>query len=145
MLFKSLKLSNYKQFKHETEIDFGDFNIIYGLKASGKTTLLDAFSWILYGESMYKKNKLLNIEKAESMNKGDIQSISGSLEIYHNKNVYKIKRTQDYLCFSNQIIKPDISNLKIKYFTEHGEFKDMESNNLQSYINQILRRWYYEY
>ncbi|HCB4303611.1 TPA: AAA family ATPase, partial [Listeria monocytogenes] len=41
-----LQLENFKGVK-ELEIDFQDNTSIYGANASGKTTILDAFTWLL--------------------------------------------------------------------------------------------------
>ena len=42
-----LLIENFKGVKH-LEIDFGDITNIYGRNASGKTTIFDAFSWLMF-------------------------------------------------------------------------------------------------
>ena len=42
-----LLIENFKGIKH-LEIDFGDVTNIYGRNASGKTTISDAFSWLMF-------------------------------------------------------------------------------------------------
>ncbi|HEM0758247.1 TPA: AAA family ATPase [Listeria monocytogenes] len=60
-----LQLENFKGIK-ELEIDFQDNISIYGANASGKTTILDAFTWLLFDkDSTNKKDfaiKTLDIE-----------------------------------------------------------------------------------
>jgi len=61
MIIKSLELHNFRQFmddedKHGQKIVFSidpekKATILIAKNATGKTTLLQAFSWILYGEA----------------------------------------------------------------------------------------------
>ncbi len=47
---KSLHIENFKGCR-EMDISFGDATKIYGQNASGKTTLVDAFMWLLFGKN----------------------------------------------------------------------------------------------
>lgn len=49
-----LQLENFKGIK-ELEIDFQDNTSIYGANASGKTTILDAFTWLLFDKDCTNK------------------------------------------------------------------------------------------
>ncbi|EAH0703566.1 DUF2813 domain-containing protein, partial [Listeria monocytogenes] len=49
-----LQLENFKGIK-ELEIDFQDNISIYGANASGKTTILDAFTWLLFDKDSTNK------------------------------------------------------------------------------------------
>lgn len=49
-----LQLENFKGVK-ELEIDFQDNTSIYGANASGKTTILDAFTWLLFDKDSTNK------------------------------------------------------------------------------------------
>ncbi|HFL0606091.1 TPA: AAA family ATPase [Listeria monocytogenes] len=49
-----LQLENFKGIK-ELEIDFQDNTAIYGANASGKTTILDAFTWLLFDKDSTNK------------------------------------------------------------------------------------------
>ena len=46
---KELSLNNFKAAKSEI-INFADKTIISGENATGKTTIVDAFQWLLYDE-----------------------------------------------------------------------------------------------
>ena len=55
MKLRSLSLGNFRQFYGEQEITFSDdekqnVTIVHGENGSGKTALLNAFKWCLYGE-----------------------------------------------------------------------------------------------
>lgn len=55
VVLKSLELSNFKGVRHyKLETGCGDVSI-YGTNEAGKTTLVDAFSWVLYGKNSENK------------------------------------------------------------------------------------------
>ena len=54
MQIESIKISNFRQFFHETKIKFSvsslkNVTVIHGANGSGKTSLLNAFKWCFYG------------------------------------------------------------------------------------------------
>lgn len=49
---KSLKLTHFKGIK-DLEIEFTDNTFIKGANGSGKTTIFDAFTWLLFGKNSY--------------------------------------------------------------------------------------------
>ena len=49
---KSLKLTHFKGIK-DLEIEFTDNTFIQGANGSGKTTIFDAFTWLLFGKNSY--------------------------------------------------------------------------------------------
>lgn len=53
---KSLHLENFKGVK-KLNIDFGDRTKIFGMNASGKTTIFDAFTWILFNKNSAGEEK----------------------------------------------------------------------------------------
>ncbi len=57
---KKLSLKNFKGVK-ELEINFGDVTEIRGANATGKTTIFDAFNWLLFGKDS-KDRKDFNIK-----------------------------------------------------------------------------------
>lgn len=77
MLIKSIELNNFRQFRGTSRIDFStdkshSVSIILGQNTSGKTTLVRAFAWCLYGgtaeELGFKKSSsLLNEDEAVSL------------------------------------------------------------------------------
>jgi DNA sulfur modification protein DndD len=57
MILDKIKIKNFRQYR-DVEIDFAkehnnNFTIIQGDNGTGKTTLLNAFSWCLYGEEIH--------------------------------------------------------------------------------------------
>lgn len=74
MIIKSIKLENYRPYKGSEEITFasGDKNItiIEGQNDSGKTSLLNALTWCLYGKEAYRTKG-----KEEKWNKSALNDI----------------------------------------------------------------------
>ena len=63
---KKLKLKNFRQFYREQTIEFSkssnrNVTVIHGENGSGKTALLNAFSWCFYGKiDLPNPNNLIN-------------------------------------------------------------------------------------
>ncbi len=54
MIIKTLRLVNFRQFVGETVINFSTrsskkVTLVIGENATGKSTLLESFSWVFYG------------------------------------------------------------------------------------------------
>lgn len=78
MIIKSLTMKNYRPYRQPPKINFayGDKNltIIEGDNDLGKTTLLSAVSWCLYGDDeRYKKHSkpMCNLEASKELKKGE--------------------------------------------------------------------------
>ncbi len=153
MKLKQIQIKNFKGIKN-LSIDFGEKTKILGANATGKTTIFDAYSWLLWDkDSLNKKDfniKPLDVEGntahgLESTVRGVLE-IEGK-EIYLSKTykeVWTKKRgqlqetftghTTDY--FINEVpVKKSEYNNKISEFIEEKEF-NLLSNPL--YFNQIL-------
>lgn len=88
MLLKSIKLSNFRQFKDST-ISFADgsdgrnVTLIFGDNGSGKTTLANAFIWCLYGKNDFKKKELCNTDIKYSASVNAKIEVKVILELEH--------------------------------------------------------------
>ena len=73
MLIKSITLNDFRQFKGNQKLEFStdadkNVTVLLGDNTFGKTTILQAFNWCLYGVADFPKDSnpdfLLNLEVA---------------------------------------------------------------------------------
>lgn len=100
MKFKSLKIKNFKQFIDE-EINFStdtekNITLISGANATGKTTIIEAMKWCLFGKCNNLSKNILNKKIQDNLNNGEKITIEVNLVLLLNEIEYSIKRTQTY-------------------------------------------------
>lgn len=150
---KTLKLENFKGIK-ELTIDFKDTTNIYGDNAVGKTTIFDAYSWLLWDkDSLNRKDFAIKpydkdgeeVHNLESVVEGDFSFGDTDLtlkKIY--KEVWTKKRGSTQAEFTGHTTDYYINSVPVKKkeYTERIASVISEDNfNLLSnplYFNQIL-------
>jgi len=96
MIFEYIDLVNYRQYK-KSRIDFPEieegknFFIIKGGNGTGKTNLLNAITWCLYGKEYNVRDKdkalpLLNLSTFNEMEEGEQREVSVEIKIKRIKN-----------------------------------------------------------
>jgi len=131
MLLKSLKMIYFRQFMDE-ELDFSteserNVTIIMGENGAGKTTISQAFSWCLYGETDFDDKMMLNKIIASQMLPNEEQTVKVQLELIHSNIEYTITTEQTY--------KKDFSNkIKANNIIRNIAYKN---NGQQDYINPL--------
>lgn len=145
MIIRRIKLKNFRQFKGEHLIEFPyqenrNVVVICGPNTAGKTTLIQAFLWVLYGKTDFKtKDLLLNLEVADLMMPGDKEEVLVSLVLVDKGIEYTITRTQNYICRSNGNVVPEDGGGRISYRELNGNMKHVvKQNDINDYINRIL-------
>ncbi|MCG0276146.1 MAG: AAA family ATPase [Thermosediminibacteraceae bacterium] len=146
MIIRWIKLKNFRQFKGEHIIEFPfqenkNVVVICGLNTAGKTTLVQAFLWVLYGKADFKtKDLLLNLEVADSMMPGQREEMSVSLALVDKGIEYTITKTQYYICKSNGNIVPEDAISTLYYKEPNGNMKLISTKQhvIDDYINRIL-------
>lgn len=82
IILKKLELKNFKGIK-DLVINFGDVTSISGKNATGKTTVVDAFTWLLFGKDS-KDRTTFNIKTLDANGEelhGLEHSVTGELEV----------------------------------------------------------------
>lgn len=144
MIIERLTLDNFRQFKTKQEIEFSkneDSNItlILGDNTSGKTTVLQAFLWCLFGKSEFKtKEQLYNIENAAEMKNNDSNSIVVKLELTHQKKKYEITRKHNIRKINDIVNLDGRSILTIIEKQSNGETRKVSDIDTDLLINEIL-------
>lgn len=153
IILKELELKNFKGIK-DLSIKFKDKTKIKGANATGKTTIFDAYSWLLWDkDSLNRKDfNIKPIDEKGNSRQGIESTVSGVIEVDDKKlnlsktykEVWTKKRgqiketftgnTTDY--YINEVpVKKSEYNEKISEIIEEKEF-NLLSNPL--YFNQIL-------
>ncbi|MCC0744935.1 AAA family ATPase [Clostridioides sp. ZZV14-6044] len=93
ILLKSLDIENFKGIK-ELHIDFNNITNVFGENATGKTSIFDAFTWVMFDKDS-KNRSVFEIKPLDSSNKvirGLVTTVTAVLEV----NDKEIKLTKKY-------------------------------------------------
>ena len=149
MLIKKLELENFRQYIGNQIINFStdrdkNVTVLIGVNTSGKTTLVRAFEWVLYGTNEFDDKNLLNKNVAENMQVGETKAVKGALTIEHDSGTgepitYVIERKQIYTCTGTSV-RANVSEAKISYFQPDGQTKTILNTDFNTNIERILPR-----
>ncbi|MEH7514246.1 AAA family ATPase [Gottfriedia acidiceleris] len=99
MIIESITLNNFRQYYKIQKIDFSisptrNITVIHGENGSGKTALLNAFSWCLYGIlNLPNEEKIINEHALSSASLGEMVEASVTLKYNHNNKFYTLTRS----------------------------------------------------
>lgn len=144
MLIKQITLSNFRQYKEKQVVEFScdkekNVTVILGDNTSGKTTLIQAFNWCLYGLTSFKTRELINSESLQEMGLYSTNEVSVEVELQHEERLYVIGRTQT-------VTKSEINRaptfarpiLKVEYQEANGEMQEVPPVEAQNTVDKIL-------
>lgn len=146
MLIKSIQLTNFRQYKGIQKFEFStdpeqNVTVIIGQNTCGKTTLVRAFKWCLYGDAGFRDSNLLNAEEQSILMNGTIGAqakVSVTIELTKDSTDYIITRTEVYEKKSETRIYEVLSQFKIYYRGDHGALKSIQPSEQESEIYNIL-------
>ncbi|MGL4991753.1 MAG: AAA family ATPase [Sarcina sp.] len=143
MIIKKIIIKDFFRYYGEQTIEYTNKDgknvlVLIGENGRGKTTLLSAFSWALYGE--LKKplaiGGMLNDNKAKSLKCGEETEAFVSLEFIEDGITYIVRRSQRFirsqLGMVNTLGKPSSKFIRIKSNGIQEEIRNMDNfiNNL---------------
>ncbi|MGO4890399.1 AAA family ATPase [Anaerobacillus sp. MEB173] len=142
MLIESITLYNFRQYFEDQTIHFSksatrNVTVIHGENGSGKTALLNAFSWCFYGIiNLPNETNIIN-EHAISIAKPG-ETIEGWVEIVFidNGKTYYAKRKALAKKDSSERVTYLETNITVEYKDEAGLYKSV--NNPTVELNRIL-------
>src|SRR5512142_363557 len=81
-----LRISGFLSYRDRAELDFTSFDLacISGHNGAGKSSLLDAITWALFGEARGKSSEVINLNSSAA---------EVTLTFCHEDNTYRIQRT----------------------------------------------------
>ncbi|MCZ8538292.1 AAA family ATPase [Paenisporosarcina quisquiliarum] len=140
MLIQYIKLKNFRQYYQEQTIEFSrsanrNVTVIHGENGSGKTALLNAFSWCLYGLHNLPNEKDIINEHAIAI---AIEEVEGSVTINFidsgkEYTVTRKVRAKKSLHGEITYFEPEV---QVNYIEKGGLFKTV--NNPTVELNRIL-------
>ena len=92
-VISSINVTNFRQYKGTQILDFKNdkeknVSIILGKNGAGKSNLLNALTWCLYGTEIHKKNDLYDSEGMPIINTGVIKDLENNQTTYAEVIVY---------------------------------------------------------
>ena len=129
-----LKLSGFLSYRDPVELDFSSFDLacISGLNGAGKSSLLDALTWVLFGQARKRDDSLVN---AQVLGKGAAAEVVFTFQ-YENET-YRVQR---------RLPRGKPMSLEFSILQQAGkksqEWKPLTEHTLkdtQTRIEQILR------
>lgn len=155
MIIKRLEMFNFRQYVGLQTVDFSmhpekNVTVLIGINTSGKTTIVRAFEWCLYGKNGFEDPVLLNSEVRANMNVGDIQDTWVSVTFLHDNKEYTIKRLFRYVCSERKLAaassdfdvvlgrKPE-EKLTLEYLQPDGQTKTpIDRSNITESMDRVL-------
>lgn len=161
MIFEYIELTNYRQYK-KARIDFPEikegknFFIIKGGNGTGKTNLVNAVTWCLYGKEYNVRDKdkalpILNLATFDEMENGEQKQASVEIKIKRGKNEkITIRRFLSFKKEKNEYIpiknfkSSSIDGSTVILFIQKGKDQTPVSNP-EYIINSLLPETIEEY
>jgi exonuclease SbcC len=88
MIPRQLRISGFLSYRDPVELDFNSFELacISGHNGAGKSSLLDALTWVLFGEARGRGMDVINLNQ-------DVKAAEVSLIFEYEGNVFRVQRT----------------------------------------------------
>lgn len=142
MILEKLVIKNFRQYYGEQTIDFStdsklNVTVIHGENGTGKSTLLNALTWCLYGKIDLPNPERLLSEKAEAeMKDQEISEILVELTFKDGDVVYVARRSQRFQKINSAAQAVGIPELKLSAISKDGKFTGFVNPEVR--IDQLL-------
>lgn len=153
MIIQAIEMYNFRQYVGKQSIEFStdkekNVTVLIGLNTSGKTTIIRAFEWCLYGKNGFEDPVLLNSDVRSNMHVGDTQTTYVAVTFIHDDMQYILKRSYTYVCSDRRADGADVivtlnkkpdEDLTLEYLLQDGQTKtNVERNNIAESIDRVL-------
>jgi exonuclease SbcC len=122
-----LRISGFLSYRDPVELDFTSFDLacISGHNGAGKSSLLDAITWTLFGEARGKSGDVIHLNQ-------DVKAAEVALTFQHEDNTYRVQRTLPRN-------KSTILEFQVKNHDGWRPLTEKTTRDTQARIEQILR------
>ena len=122
-----LRISGFLSYRNQVEIDFNmiDLACISGHNGAGKSSLLDAITWSLFGEARGKSSDIINLN-------ADVKAAEVAITFKHENNTYRIQRTLPRN-------KSTVLEFQVQSGDEWRALTEKTTRDTQARIEQTLR------
>lgn len=153
MIINSLEMYNFRQYIGKQTIEFStdpdkNVTVLIGINTSGKTTIIRAFEWCLYGKNGFEDQVLLNSKVRDNMYPGDIQETYVAVKFVYDGRMHTLKRTFKYTCTERTIKDNKIEvilkktpeeNLTLEYLQSDGQTKTpVDRSNITETMDRVI-------
>ena len=149
MIFSQIELQNFRQYKNTVRLNFDsskeDKNITLVIAANGvgKTTLVQAFKYCLYGQkSAYfdlpNREELVNNTIVKEMQELDTCQMRITVAFSHNNIKYIAERKQDFIKRNGKLQLSGSEIFDLKHSTEYDGYKTYLPSDAEDKIQSIL-------
>ena len=139
MILNKVSIKNYRQYR-DVEFEFSkdpekNFTIIKGNNGTGKTTLLNALSWCLYGKEIHdygddSSMSLCNNKAANLAEVGQTITVSVSMEFEDENDIIEFSRSINYTKTFDKLETDFFGSNFITTVTKDGKTDIYEHNTL---------------
>ena len=153
MIINNLEMYNFRQYIGKQSVDFStdpdkNVTVLIGINTSGKTTIIRAFEWCLYGKNGFEDQVLLNSEVRNNMNPGDVQETYVAVKFTYDGRIHTLKRSFKYTCTERTVKdgKVEVSlkktpeeNLTLNYLQSDGQTKTpVDRSNITETMDRVI-------
>lgn len=121
MIPVSLRLSGFLSYRNPVTLDFSNFELacISGSNGAGKSSLLDAFTWVLFGQARRRDDAIIN-------NQSKMTEVT--LDFEYEDNLYRVQRSKT---------RDKTTQLEFFIRTEEQGWKPMTEHSVRDTENRI--------
>ena len=154
MIINELELFNFRQFIGRQSVKFStdpekNVTVLIGVNTSGKTTIVRAFEWCLYGKIGFDDQCLLNSEIRSKMRPGETQRVGVQVTFTHDNTKYVLKREYAYNCVDRKQngqeievvlnVKHPTEKVSLEYLNEDGQTKTaLDEEMIKESMDRII-------